>query len=99
MSIAQAHKKSLKKSYKHLTPAQKKIIKAIENKNIAEKELYGPRGFFAREPRNNNGAVDFENMSEIELSIFENIQKNFEQSCKILNKFDEKEIEKALKNL
>ena len=96
-TIMLAHKKSLKKSYKHLDVKQKKIIKAIETKDFAEKELYGARGFFALAPRK-NGAVDFEVMTQKELDIFKIIQKKLEKACNSLFKFTDEEVNEA-KNL
>lgn len=98
MSIILAHKKSLKKSYKHLNKNQKKIIKLIEKKELIEKYFYAPlSGFYKRTPRI-NGAVDWSKLSDNELNFFEYQTKEFEKVNKILDKFSEIEILEA-KNL
>lgn len=92
--ILLAHKKSIQKNYKHLNAEQKKIIKAIEEKELAEKELYGIKGFFAKAPRK-NGTVDWEQMTEKDLDIFDFIQKRFDKASKYLSKISDEKIEQA----
>jgi hypothetical protein len=97
MSILLAHKKSLKKNYKHLNLIQKKIIKTIEKKELAEKELYGSRGFYANAPRNENGAVNWDTLTLEENNLFNLLQNNLEKSSKYLSKFKDEQIEDAKK--
>ena len=93
--ILLAHKKSLKKNYKHLNLIQKKIIKAIEKKELAEKELYSTRGFYANAPRNENGGVNWDALTQEQNNLFNLLQNNLEKSSKYLSKFSEEQIEKA----
>jgi primosomal protein N' len=93
--ILLAHKKSLKKNYKHLDLIQKKIIKAVEKKELAEKELYGARGFYANAPRTEYGVVNWDALTQEQNNLFNLLNKNLEKSSKYLSKFTDKEIENA----
>lgn len=93
MTIATAHKKSLKKTYKYLNKKQYKIIKLIEKKELIEKYFYAPlSGFYKRAPRENNGVINWEKLSNSDIDLFEYQTKEFEKINKVLDKFSEIEI-------
>lgn len=90
--INNAHKKSLKATYKYLNPRQKRLVKLHEAKIQAEKFLYGIAGFYATAPRLKNNHVDFENLDERILDYFEDANKDIEK----YNKIDDEEMQNAL---
>lgn len=89
MTIATAHKKSLKKTYKYINKKQYKIIKLIEKRELIEEYFYG---FYKRAPRKNNGMVDWEKLSNGEIDFFEYQTKESEKINKALDKFSEIEF-------
>lgn len=90
--IKTATNKALKKSYKHLTPEQKKIVKLYEAYEQANKFLYGHYGFYETAKRLKNGQIDFNSVNERTLSVFEDANKTIEK----YNKIDEEKLNKAL---
>ncbi len=86
--ILVAHRKSIKKSYKHLTIKEKRIMKIIEAKEQAEKYLYGFNGIYKRAKRLSNGQVDWSCFTNAEIDIFHTSEKAIEK----YNKIDEKII-------
>ena len=81
--------------YDGFTEEEIKIIKTHEKYEYFEKEL---NNFWANAPRKDNGAVDWNHMSENELSMFEHINSNKEKCLKKIIKYEEKgfEVEKIL---
>lgn len=57
--------------YKYLSPVQKRIIKAFDAKNEAEKFLYGHAGFYTTTPRNSNGNIQWNLIDNRTLDLFE----------------------------
>ena len=90
--IKTATNKALKKCYKFLFCSQKRLVKIKENKDKAERYLYGYAGFYQTAKRTNNGSVDWDNISERELNAFESANKAIEK----FNKQDEGAMDKAL---
>jgi oligoendopeptidase F len=89
-----AHNKSLKISYRGLDRKEIKIIKAIELKERAEKELYGVNGFYQLSKRTQTGAIDWDSLTERELNLFDSLNRKIEKSNKVLNTLSEEEIRK-----
>lgn len=79
-----------KTTYKGLSTIEKTYIKKIERKNQLEKDLYGSRGFYATAPRNEQGGIAWDKLSEKELAIFDMIFKEHEKIQKSISKFEEK---------
>ena len=81
--IKTAHNKSLKRSYKHLSKEEYRVMKLIERAEQAEKYLYGHYGFYTRMPRIENGQIDWQNVPENEYSMFVKCNKAKEKFNKI----------------
>lgn len=91
-----AHNKSLKTRYKHLTAEEKRIVKAHENLNRINRELYGYRGFYYLAPKTENGGVDWDSCSDWQLKLFDLLNEQKEKNEKLLSKHDDNKIEKIL---
>ena len=83
IAYQRAFNKQQKKSYKGLTEEQKKYIKAKESYDLADKEL---NRFYSTCSRKDNGNVDFENMEESELDLFEHLNRTKDKSYKTMSK-------------
>lgn len=90
--IQRAHKKSLKKIYKHLTPRQKMIVKCRESYDLADRELYGYSGFYAKAPRKSNGAVDWESLDERTLDWVERAHKKIDKYNSLCSEHEDEVI-------
>ena len=82
-----------KKSYKNLSEEQKKIVKAWERKEQHIKEL---DRFWRTAPRDENGAVAWDKMGDIEIDCFHYIDKELERQNKLLSKYTDEQIDEAL---
>lgn len=71
-----------KTSYKGLTTEQKKYIKAYELYQQTDKEL---ADFYKYAKRNNNGGIDFDNMDESDLDLFELLNKKHDKAFKTMS--------------
>lgn len=85
LGYQRAFLKQRKKSYRGLTEEQKKYIKAKEFYDLADKELIR---FYSTKKRKENGSVDFENMDEYELDLFELLNKQKEKAYKTMDKLE-----------
>lgn len=85
IAYQKAFRKQQKKSYKGLTEEQRKYIKAKETYEMAEKEL---NRFYSTANRKENGNVDFENMSELDLDLFEHLNKTKEKAFKTMDRLE-----------
>lgn len=86
IAYQRAFNKQQKKSYKGLTEEQKKYIKAKEYYDLADKEL---NRFYSTCKRKESGSVDFENMEESELDLFEHLNKTKDKAYKTMSKISE----------
>lgn len=90
--IRTATNKALKKCYKFLSTSEKKLVKIKEDRDIAEKYLYGIRGFYKTAKRKSNGAIDWDAISDREMQLFESSNKAIDK----FNRQDEQAMNKAL---
>lgn len=77
--LKQVHQRSLKPSYKGLTKEEHRLIKLIERKEQLQKSLYGHNGFYKDCPRNKNGSVCWEELTEKEQDFFSYHNKEHEK--------------------
>ena len=75
-----------KKNYKGLTDKQRRYIKALEKHRQCEKEL---SHFYRTAKRNQYGAVDFQNISDVELDLFEHLNRENEKALKSMERLEE----------
>ena len=75
-----------KTTYKGLTTEQKKYIKAYELYQQTDKEL---ADFYKYAKRNKSGCVDFDNMDESELDLFELLNKRHDKAYKTMSKLED----------
>ena len=85
--------RQLKYSYKNLSPDQKKIVKLRERKDQNIKDL---DRFWRTAPRDENGAVAWGEISDIEMDCFNRINKALELINKSLSKYTDEQIDEAL---
>lgn len=83
LAYQRAFSKQQKKSYKGLTEEQRKYIKAKESYDLADKEL---NRFYSTVKRKESGSVDFDNMEEANLDLFEYLNKMQNKAYKTMNK-------------
>jgi len=81
--LKQVHMRSLKPSYKELTKEEYRLIKLVEKKEQLQKYLYGHNGFYKNCPRNKNGSVCWDKLTEKEKDTFSYHNKEIE---KVINK-------------
>lgn len=86
LQYQKAFKKQLKTTYKCLTPEQKRYVKAEEERRITDKAL---SDFYAHAPRLQNGAVDWQSLTEQQLDYFEEINKRHEKSIRTMSRLEE----------
>lgn len=86
IAYEKAFRKQLKKTYKGLTDEQKQYVKAKERFEQSDKDL---NRFYRTAKRNINGAVDFENMSELDLNLFTQLNQIKESAMKVMEKISE----------
>lgn len=88
------HMRSLKTTYKGLSPSQKKIIKLCEKREGALKGL----DYFWRKIcvyKKNAGGYKICDNARTDWTVFHLEDKKWESACRSLNKYSEEEIEKA----
>ena len=94
LAYQKASRKLQKVSYKNLSNDEAKYIKAKQRFEQLDKRL---SYFYSHCRRKDNGAVDFENMSEQELDLFEEMNKEREKTLKTMSKLEDKiDVDKAL---
>lgn len=76
-----------KVSYKGLTADQKKYVKAVERHRLMDKQL---TSFYRKCRRTVYGAVDFVNMTDEELDLFEYLNKENERALKTMSQLEGK---------
>lgn len=81
--INAAHRKSLTSVYKHLTSEQKRIIKLKEKKDLAEKFLYGSRGFYSHVVRLPDNQVNWDCVPDETLNLVSSSMKDIERFLKV----------------
>jgi hypothetical protein len=86
ITYQKAFRKQQRKSYKGLTEEQKKYIKAKEFYELADKEL---NRFYSTAKRKDNGNVDFENMEEHDLDLFEHLNKSKDKAFRVMSKLED----------
>lgn len=87
LRYAKADKAWRKKSYKGLSNEEKRMVKLTELHEQLEKDL---NYFWNTAPRNNSGAVDWENCTEEQLKYFEYVNKKKEKTFKSILRMEEK---------
>ena len=80
--IKTAHNKSLKKSYTALSAKQLKMIKIHERYEIADRFLYGYRGFYSDVKRLTNNCVDWSSVSANMMTAFDSATKDIDKYIK-----------------
>lgn len=94
LTYEKAHRKQQKVSYKNLSDNETKYIKAKQRFEQLEKGL---SFFYSHCKRKENGAVDFENMSESDLDFFEEMNKEREKALRIMSKLEDViDVDRAL---
>lgn len=86
LQYQKAFRKQQKTKYKGLTPEQKQYIKAEEERRITDKGL---NDFYAHAPRNNNGAVNWNALTEQQLDYFEQLNRQHNKAVRTMSRLED----------
>lgn len=86
LQYQRAFRQQQKTTYKSLTLEQKRYVKAEEERRITGKGL---NDFYAHAPRFQNGAVDWQALTEQQLDYFEQINKRHERAIRTMSRLED----------